>query len=137
MKESDSKPALDDEAAERAFQSLGQKRQEWESLLVVSYSDFALHIRGGAWAMAQCGKAAGSVRAGCRGQSAKDFCALPGLTKSATFYCSRYGEAAAGVLARKWCRKMQFYYDMRDVASKSGMKPGWNDVHLQEHRSPE
>lgn len=47
VKDMDSKPALGDEVAERAFTALEEKRQEGGTLLGCAYSDFATMEGGG------------------------------------------------------------------------------------------
>lgn len=85
----EAQPALGDEAVEHASKALESTRREWEAAPAVSQPDFVLKTRGGAWTMAHTGKAADSVRGEVKGQLAKEWCALAGLTKSATFAFSR------------------------------------------------
>lgn len=107
----DTQGELDDDAAEHAFAELEKKRREWEAAPVPHMPDFVTKIRGGAWTAARTGSATDSVRGEARGQDAIAWCVSRGVPKTATFAFTRYTEGGAGVLAREWCRRMQWYFD--------------------------
>ena len=67
---------------------------------------------GGAWTHRHRGVVYDSMAAQARGGTPRDFCRSYGLGIMATFACDRYGDHGATVLAREWCHRMQYFFDV-------------------------
>ena len=72
-------------------------------------TDFVVRARGGAWTLANVGRAVD----GCRGQSArnvgKTFLATYGLPLTVTLTYASHGQEYATAIAYAWCRVCDFY----------------------------
>ena len=69
-------------------------------------------VLGGAWTAKHKGVAADAFSASARGEMAIALCRKRSMNRSARFELSLYGEANAAILARSWCCKMQYIFNM-------------------------
>ena len=83
--------------------------------------DFKVRVRGGASTAARMGVAADASRGEAANQQAEAFCLAAGLPRSATFNFRRYTETHARDLARAWCHRLQWWYDL--WLERSGLEP--------------
>lgn len=102
----------DDDEAFDAARALADRRDELRALDGMMPDLFTWNLRGGSWTAAHLGVAYDSYRAFARGGSAKQFCRLHRLKKSATFAIARYGERKCLLLVRLWIHRMQFLFQI-------------------------
>ena len=102
----------DDALVQSVFDGLELRRREWAALHPDAYDDFRVTIVGGACLHERTGLVADAFSAQASTADAKAFCRARDLTQSVRSTITAYGEAACGVLARAWARKMQFYSNL-------------------------
>ena len=103
----------DDADLAEALAALDARRAFWnvdgnDTVLV----DFTWALRGGGWTALHRGVPYDSFRGQAANGTAKLFCQLYGFAQSNTFSIALFGEAHAQQLARMWCDKLQFFFNM-------------------------
>ena len=98
--------------AEEAMAELEALRARWACDEHRAPSDFKVRVRGGAYTAARMGVAADASRGEAANQEAEAFCVAAGLPRSATFNFLRYTEEHARDLARAWCHRLQWWFDL-------------------------
>jgi hypothetical protein len=80
-------------------------------------SDFSVAARGGRWTKRTKKTIADSMRGIPVGKLGKDWCKIFGQTKSKTYAVLKYTPEVAGILARSWAHRCQYFLD---VYTRSG-----------------
>jgi hypothetical protein len=98
-------------AHDTVFAAVAAKRAEWG--LIGSAGDaFNVAILGGAYEMAAKGVACTAFRTEAHAQGPSGFCLLYGLSRSARFEISAYGEESASRMCKSWSDRMNWYYEL-------------------------
>ena len=121
--------------AEEVMDLLYERRLALEAGAPAPAKDFVWSLRGGAWTAEHRGVAYDVFRAeGIPGEP-REFLALYGLAQSGSFSIAAYGEAEASELARYWCHRHQFLFD---VWGENGADPGFRfqEAHLAAYEEP-
>ena len=109
-------PDADDEPndsdVERVFRELERRRGEYEDLYGPAPDDFRVLLVAGAEFEDPAADAVSAFRGEARTEETKDFARAQGVHMSGTFFTSRYGSSHAGILARGWCHKMQYFFNI-------------------------
>ena len=132
---------LSDLDIEGLFSALRAAREEAAEESVEG-NDFRVRVLGGTWAATHKGVAFDAYRGEPAGEQALQFLEAQGLPKSARFDVSLYTAPGAALLARTWCDKCQYWYDIAtanenhcheftEVETKSWEEPqGFTDLAL-------
>ena len=81
--------------------------------------DFKITLLGGKWTKENRDVSFDAVKGAPRqNSSAEDFSVAYGLGKSARFEIALYGLNVALVLARTWCSKLQYYFDIFEASGE-------------------
>ena len=75
-------------------------------------ADFKTRVLGGPWLMKTKGIPFDAVQGFASGESAKEFCTRRAVQKTVRFDYSVYGDENCGILARAWCHRMQFAWEL-------------------------
>ena len=102
--------------ADEVWTELEQLRHEWEGSPDQRRGDFLVHVLGGQWQLALKGVVADAIQGRACNQ-AVEWCRSRGVSYTARFEIATFSEAAAAVMARAWCSKMQHFYN---IALRSG-----------------
>ena len=78
----------------------------------MSLHDFKTGVLGGKWTAKHKGVPFDAIQGSARGVLAQSFCRRRNVQLSARFDVSAYGQVACNVLARAWCHRMQYYYNL-------------------------
>ena len=103
---------LTDDDLEDIFKELEQKRQECQVDGTRRGYDFKTSLLGGAWLQAKEGRAYDAFKAEARTPTAKQWCTLFSVPRSARFDVRLHGERGASVLSLSWAQKMQYFFDL-------------------------
>ena len=82
-------------------------------------------IRGGRWTKANLGTAADCVAGSAVKGALAAFCLQYSLARMTSYSFAKYGEPAALLMAKEWCRRMEFYYQ-RFLEGDDGFRFGPN-----------
>jgi hypothetical protein len=107
--------------AEEAMAELEALRARWARDEHGAATDFKVRVRGGAATAARMGGPADASRGEAANQQAEAFCLAAELPRSATFNLRRYTETHARDLARAWCHRLQWWYDL--WLERGGLEP--------------
>ena len=121
---------LSDEEIERVFKLLHDKRVEDDMVEKAELADFRYALLGGSWTMKNRGKAFDAWRGAVRGKDAEAWCDALKLNHSARFEVTLYTERGAALLAKTWCHRMQFLYDLHLASRKDEV------VYTEENLAP-
>lgn len=108
-------PDMDDDEVEAIYEELERRRRELAADHP-SGEDFGTTLLGGRWTLRERGDSADVVQGRGRNALAKEFCARRGVPQTARFEIAQYTEANAAILARAWCHRMQYFYDLEVVS---------------------
>jgi hypothetical protein len=134
----DSESSIDEEAPfvdpKEVLAALVLKRNEMALSGAAAELAFSWKVMGGAWTKAHLGLDYDAFRAEARSQHAKEFVALYGLPKSASFTLALYGDDIAKLLAAYWCDKVVHFYGIWSSSKIVGHV--FSDVEVQSFRAP-
>ena len=99
---------LDPEIAEE----LARFRASWAEAQEGRSNDFQVTVLGGSWTARHKGVVADAFSGSARGDTANAWCRCRGLPRSARYEIALYGEEHAAALARVWCAKMQYLFNV-------------------------
>ena len=114
--------------------ALALKRHEMALSGAAAELAFSWKVMGGTWTKAHLGLDYDAFRAEARSQHAKEFVALYGLQKSASFTLALYGDDIAKLLAGYWCDKMVHFYGIWSSSKIVGHV--FSDVEVQSFVEP-
>ena len=120
---------LDDEVVEHVMKELDRARADIEQGKDDSVSDFRVVVLGGKWTQANRHMAFDAVQGKASGQLAHDFCTARGMNHSKRFGSTKIAFAAAGVLSRGWCHRLQYFMIAWLTAAPPGGEPFPAEVH--------
>ena len=104
---------LSDGQVEKTFALLRAKRAEWaEQFAQEAVTAFTTTLLGGAWLMKYKGIEYDAFQGKASAGLASEWCLLYGLNKTARFDLSMYSEHGAGIMARAWCHRMEYYFSI-------------------------
>ena len=104
---------LSDDQVEKTFALLRAKRAEWaEQFAQEAVTAFTTTLLGGAWLMKYKGIEYDAFQGKASAGLASEWCLLYGLNKTARFDLSMYSEHGAGIMARAWCHRMEYYFSI-------------------------
>ena len=104
---------LTDDQLTDLYKTLEEKRAEWAAQGVgVGQGRFKIQVLKGAWVMQATGQAFKAAKGFASGADCESWCVQYGLGKTATYEMSLYGESQSLVLARAWCSKMSYLYEV-------------------------
>ena len=101
-----------DVAVQAVFDELHKMREEWQVGVAGEVSDFVVSLIGGPWSQKRFGKAYHCFRSSARRGAPEAWCVEYGLTKTASFEISLYGDRLAALLGKAWCHRLQYFYDI-------------------------
>ena len=99
----------DDSSLEKLFAKLEAARPEVELRKTMHDGDFVVVVLAGVATLVRDGP---SYQGVARGGLAEDWCRRRGLRLSASFLMDLYTPAGAASLARAWCHRMQFFFNL-------------------------
>ena len=106
-------PPPDDKVLQEALAALEGERLDLAAAdTAVGQGDFRTQALGGKWTLQHRGHVADAIQGAARGALAQDFCTRRSLPKSIRFELTAYSADACGVLARAWCHKMQYFFNI-------------------------
>ena len=110
----DEPPAeLDDDLVEQIFADVENKRRQMaEETTEPPDDDFKVRLLAGQSVYKRTGESSTAYLGEARGQLARQFCVSLKEHSSATYTISIYGDHAAALLARSWCRVMQHLFNL-------------------------
>ena len=88
--------------------------------------DFEVVVLGGRWTMQHVGVACDASKGQAKGQRAKDWCRIHGLSMSFSCSFKQCGETMAHDLCHEWCRRMQFFFSWHEA--HPGSDVDWHDI---------
>lgn len=97
---------------------LAQFREEWATTEDQRCHDFQVTLLGGSWTAANKGVVADAFSACARGEAVA-WCKTRAIARSARYEISLYGEENASTLARVWCSRMQFLFNLSKKAGNA------------------
>lgn len=103
---------LDEEAMYDIFKELAGARERWQAEQGALAEDFKTCLLGGAWTQRATGQVVDYVCAKASNEAAETWCERYGLQKTSRYSLRAYGDRAAGILARCWAHRMQYYFDV-------------------------
>lgn len=109
---------MDDDRLLALFAEL-ETRRAAEALVEVEPSAFRAKLLGGDWLIAERSKAFDAWQGACRTKQSERWCVQYTLPKSARFELTFYGDVVAAALARGWCHRMEYFYNLW-IAAGSG-----------------
>ena len=110
----DEPPAeLDDDLVKQIFADVENKRTQMaEEMTKPPDDDFKVRLLAGQSVYKRTGESFTAYVGEARGQLARQFCVSLKEHSSATYTISIYGDHAAALLARSWCRVMQHFFNL-------------------------
>jgi hypothetical protein len=119
---SDADIDIDAETERRAWEELAEARAILDATDVPRFDDFRVVARGGESVMAKKGVGADCYTGKAQGLDVEDWCRRKGVCFSARFEISTFTAVRSQVMARTWCHKMQFYYNLA-ISSADPLRP--------------
>jgi hypothetical protein len=96
--------------------------------------DFKPRVLGGKWLVRHSGKPFDAIQGSCKNPESEEFSERRLGTKTMRFTIS-LGIKNAGVLARAWCSRLQYFYDV-ERADEHGALAIFNDAHRASYVEP-
>jgi hypothetical protein len=107
-----------DEQVELQLRELHVARALLSDAPLAKQANFGTRVLGGAFTVGATGSAYDAMQGFCRNRLAEDWCLSRGAQRSMRFDPRQIGDASAGILARAWAHRMQFFMD-REVFDPS------------------
>lgn len=127
----DNDRGLDDERLLLMFAELERKRAT-ETPVEIAPQSFRTKLLGSRWLIREKAKPADAWQGAARTSQAEAWCRRYGLTKSARFEITLYGNANAILIARSWRHKMEYFYKKWMAAGCGKYQYSENDVEVYE-----
>ena len=104
--------ALDDELFDEGMQALDAARLAMAAEPEASHEDFGTRVLGGPWLLKTKGIPFDAIQGYGRGEATKQFCIRRNIPKTIRFDYQLYGGDACGVMARAWCHRLQWLFNL-------------------------
>ena len=101
-----------EEVAKRIEADIRERRKEWEFVDEDVTTNFYVHIAGGVWTDTFCGESTNEAVYKARGHVLSTFNTLYDWPRSKGFRFRLYGVDGANFLAREWCRKSHYFFNL-------------------------
>ena len=107
-----------DKDIEEAFRILEAERDRISVVDEVHVTDFCVAVQGGALSVKKHGRACDSFKGRVRfGSAASEWCDKYLGFQTAQYDAQMYGDQNASVLAREWCRRLQYFWNVHQNSS--------------------